>query len=932
MSTIITKNSANSGSTPSLLVQGELAINVTDGRLFYGSGSGNVVKEFGITASYAIDALSASYAETASYAPDYLPLTGGTINGDVTVNGTASIAFLNVSYESASVIYSSGSNQFGDASNDVQTLYGTVDIKTGPVLVTGSLDVSEGITGSLLGTASYAINALSSSYALTSTSASHAENTDNAISSSYALTASYVENAQTASYVQTAQTASYVQTAQTASYVLQAVSASYATLAQTANTASYVENAQTASYVLQAVSASYATLAQTANTASYVENAQTASYVENAQTASYVQTAQTASYVLQAVSASFATTASYSNTSTSASHAVNADSSISSSYSNTSTSASHAVNADNTISSSYALTSSYVENAQTASFVTLAQTASYVENAQTASFVTLAQTASFVTLAQTASFVTTAQTASFVTLAQTASYVENAQTASYVENAQTASYVENAQTASYVLQTVSSSFALTASYVNTLNQIVRVGNKIELDNQIGSVVAESFNAGLGNVFIDGSAGTVAATTFIGDLTGTASYATQALSASYAPSAGGAAFPFTGSASITGSLELTGSFSVQDINGKTNIDSLNRQIYGAAPPFPPSAPSVLSIDWGSRTLNDSSGISAISWNSRQLLKSDGTTVTLDWETGAFTGSLFGTASYATQALSASYAPGGAGTPTFPYTGSAIVSGSLEITGSVLVQDINGKTNIDSSTRQLYDAGPPFPPGASSVLSIDWGSRTLNDSNGVSAIAWRDRALYTPNATTAIIWSDNTYLSSDVYQRDYKSAATQDAVSTNSAAYLGDVIESDGSATVIDAAVTEGMLVYLDTNTTWYPVDQANTRASYLLGIAHNLASLPPPPIGPANQTGWILLEGHVVIDDTAQTGPYVAGADHGLPIYIEDSTTTGTMSTIVPTSTGGPNVVRVLGHCYQQNTTTTTQWMMKFRPSNDWVEI
>jgi hypothetical protein len=252
--------------------------------------------------------------------------------------------------------------------------------------------------------------------------------------------------------------------------------------------------------------------------------------------------------------------------------------------------------------------------------------------------------------------------------------------------------------------------------------------------------------------------------------------------------------------------------------------------------------------------------------------------------------------------------------------------------VFVQDINGKTNIDSFDRKLYDAGPAMPPGASSVLSIDWGSRTLNDSNGDSAIAWRDRALYTPNATTAIIWSDNTYLSSEVYQRDYKSAATQEAVSTNSAAYLGDVIESDGSATVIDAAVTEGMLVYLDTNTTWYPVDQANTRASYLLGIAHNLASLPPPPIGPTNQTGWILLEGHVVIDDTAQTGPYVAGADHGLPIYIEDSTTTGTMSTTVPTSTGGPNVVRVLGHCYQQNTTTTTQWMMKFRPSNDWVEI
>ena len=341
MSTIITRNSATSGSTPSSLVQGELAINVTDGRLFYGSGSGNVVKEFtgsassgatntgsllttasfsnpnltftkgngstfnvnlvslvptsasfastasfapnyvlnsatssfvtnaqtssfvlnsqtssmsvasasfASTASFApnyvlnsatssfvtnaqtssfvqnsqtssMTVLSASFASTASFAPNYvlnsatssfvtnaqtssmsvasasfastasyynetdpvfvaksasLATTGSntfngsqTINGDLIVNGTASITFLNVTYESASVIYSSGSNQFGDALNDVQTLWGTVDVKTGPVLVTGSLKVSGGITGSLLGTASYAAQALSSSYAST---------------------------------------------------------------------------------------------------------------------------------------------------------------------------------------------------------------------------------------------------------------------------------------------------------------------------------------------------------------------------------------------------------------------------------------------------------------------------------------------------------------------------------------------------------------------------------------------------------------------------------------------------------------------------------------------------------------------------------------------------------------------------------------------
>jgi hypothetical protein len=165
MSTIITRNSATSGSTPSSLIQGELAINVTDGKLFYGSGSGNVVKEFGTTASYALNALSASYARTSSYLNTLNQDL--TFNGNLTLNGTASITYLNVSYESASVIYSSGSNQFGDASNDVQTLWGTVDVKTGPVLVTGSVNASGGFTGSLFGTASYTTQALSSSHALT---------------------------------------------------------------------------------------------------------------------------------------------------------------------------------------------------------------------------------------------------------------------------------------------------------------------------------------------------------------------------------------------------------------------------------------------------------------------------------------------------------------------------------------------------------------------------------------------------------------------------------------------------------------------------------------------------------------------------------------------------------------------------------------------
>jgi hypothetical protein len=81
---------------------------------------------------------SASYAATASLAPLYLPLAGGTISGNVTVLGTASINTLIVNQ----IGYSSGSNQLGDAANDTQTLFGTVVIPTGSLTVSGSVIVS----------------------------------------------------------------------------------------------------------------------------------------------------------------------------------------------------------------------------------------------------------------------------------------------------------------------------------------------------------------------------------------------------------------------------------------------------------------------------------------------------------------------------------------------------------------------------------------------------------------------------------------------------------------------------------------------------------------------------------------------------------------------------------------------------------------------
>jgi hypothetical protein len=172
------------------------------------------------------------------------------------------------------------------------------------------------------------------------------------------------------------------------------------------------------------------------------------------------------------------------------------------------------------IKASEAMTASYVTIAQTASYVQTAQTASYILQAISSSF---SSTASFIQNAQTASYIVTAQTASYVTIAQTSSYISQAVSSSFALTSSVALSVstsistQNLQhnvlfvdtsgpgsiqvdgglrynpnqdllttTSSYTNQALSSSFALTASYLNILNQNITVTGSI---NTTGS----SFN-------------------------------------------------------------------------------------------------------------------------------------------------------------------------------------------------------------------------------------------------------------------------------------------------------------------------------------------------------------------------------------------------------------------------------------------------------
>ena len=117
----------------------------------------------------------------------------------------------------------------------------------------------------------------------------------------------------------------------------------------------------------------------------------------------------------------------------------------------------------------------------------------------------------------------------------------------------------------------------------------------------------------------------------------------------------------------------------------------------------------------------SGSTGVWTHTNQLSGSYGLTGSL--RATSFTGSLLGTASYATNALSASFAPS---TPAFPFTGSAQITGSLGITGSISIA--SGSLLIVSSSFNGIGLGSTLPsatlhinsPNTVNSLKVDVGS--------------------------------------------------------------------------------------------------------------------------------------------------------------------------------------------------------------------
>lgn len=223
----------------------------------------------------------------------------------------------------------------------------------------------------------------------------------------------------------------------------------------------------------------------------------------------------------------------------------------------------------------------------------------------------------------------------------------------------------------------------------------------------------------------------------------------------------------------------------------------------------------------------------------------------------------------------------------------------IRGNQVLQPVNdsyNKLSVNWESRILCDS-----TGAG---SINWDSRVLYDSNTAVSVDWNSRVLDTPGGLSALSYPDDIASISEIYhQQNTRNTGEGESLSNTLLNYSGQAL----NASVTGSAVT-GTILYLDTDGVWKTVNQTTATSTKMLAIIIS--------------GDTVLLEGDVVLDASTM----IKTPAYGAPLYIWQGG--NVLSSDIPTS----GYVRVLGHCYYQNTGTNTNWIVKFRPSNDWYQI
>ena len=604
---------------------------------------------------------------------------------------------------------------------------------------------------------SYSSVALSSSFATSAQTATTANSATNATSASFAVTASYALNAgvtvNTASLLTTASAANNVITftkGDSSQFTVTVATGSAATVntgsllvtasisnatttftkgdgSQFSITANNVVNANTASYVLNAVSSSFATNAATANSAT------SASYVLNAVSASFATSAATAT------SASFATSAA---TATSASFATNAATATSSSFATSAASATSASFATNATS---AATASFLPSTTNLNITSISASTAVFQSASIGYLQTI--TGSILNIGESFIVLNTSDTTRYagIKVEDSGSGTPQNYTASFQFDSQTNDWFyeySGSDPTNFGVAMFGPEYATIGSPTYLTDNRLSKGNGGHHLND--STITDN---GTNVTFTTPIAGTAisASTGFSGNLTGTASFAISSSVANLAITGGGL-ISGTGGGATTAMRSAPYLTATPATASGGNSIALGSGAYtlgagSVAIGTATQAAATRGVAIGNTVM--SSGLNAVAIgynvtasgtngiNINGIFNFDGTNIRLSNSTivtgsvtaNSFTGSLLGTASFATTALSASYAP--AGNP-FPFTGSAGISGSLILDGNIVTGNPN---NISIGLRSAVIAG-----GAAGVNIIsDTGQDSVIAGGAVNVIS-------------------------------------------------------------------------------------------------------------------------------------------------------------------------------------------------------
>ncbi len=336
-------------------------------------------------------------------------------------------------------------------------------------------------------------------------------------------------------------------------------------------------------------------------------------------------------------------------------------------------------------------------------------------------------TASFVQIAQTASFVQLAQTAAFVTIAQTASFVQLAQTASFVA---TASYVVLAQTASYVPTSISSSWSDTSSWaINAING----GTQLNTGSTYPITASWTNNSLTSNAAISASWASQSLSASWAPVPVSASWASQSLSASWSP------VPISAS---WASQSLSASWAPVPVSASWASQSLS----ASWAPVPVSASwasssfSATSASFASRSLVATSASwasSSISATSASWASNSFSSTTSSWASSSFSST---SASFASRSLVATSASWASSSVTASYIASIFSRGGT-------IYDPLGIAGTAATSSNLIVWRAPFNCSVSNV----WGYRVTGSGatvnarkNGTGTIATSDISLTSADA--------------------------------------------------------------------------------------------------------------------------------------------------------------------------------------------